>query len=149
MILSDTEITTRLESPLNLLNRLRAITNSNSGKHNLPFCPPAANHKTNIIGFPPTVDEIVEDSQGKIKLSLAHNQALEILSQSMTQLQERLPEVEKAEKLAAIANDMNRIVNNINDARRARAGDDRRVQIVVYAPQIVAEHEFEVIEVRE
>lgn len=91
----------------------------------------------------------MEDAQGKIKLSLAHDQALSILSQSMAQLQERLPEVEKAEKLAAIAGDMNRIVNNINDARRSRNGIDNRVQIVVYAPQIVAEHEFDVIEVKE
>lgn len=149
MILSDTEITTRLESPLNLLNRLRSLTHG-SGKQILPFSPPSRNSNSNIIpSLPPTVDDIMEDAQGKIKLSLAHDQALSILSQSMAQLQERLPEVEKAEKLAAIAGDMNRIVNNINDARRSRNGIDNRVQIVVYAPQIVAEHEFDVIEVKE
>lgn len=130
MLLDEKEIRLRMESPMNLLNRLRSLTNP---------------HKTNIIpSIPPTSDEIIENLDDKIRDISTRTKATNLLNSAMDELNRRLPEVHRPEGLAAIAAHMSKVVGNHN----AR-GDDgiKRATIIIYAPQIATEDDFNVIDV--
>lgn len=130
MILNENELRERIESPMNLLNRLKNAVNP---------------HKPQLIpSLPPSSDEIIKDLNNKITNGSIKSKALALMSESMDELKKRLPEVQKPEKLAAIAADMGKIVNNVE----TKNGNGERTagQIIIYAPQIVLEETFNVIE---
>jgi hypothetical protein len=133
MLLNEEELTTRMESPLNLLNRLKSLTNP---------------HKKNIIpALPPTADELISDLDNKLGNKSAEKQAKAVMTAALTELEKRLPEVTKPEKLSAIAHDMSKIVSNT----KAKEGEGgvKIGQIVVYAPQVMREEDFNVIDIQE
>ena len=63
----------------------------------------------------------------------------------MDELKKKISDVQKPEKLAAIANDMSRIIER--SAPTKSPDDVRTPQIIIYAPQIVTEERFNVIDV--
>jgi hypothetical protein len=120
MILSDEELKERLESPLNLLNRLR---NATTLKPSIPCLPPSSKD----LGLDNKIDESV--AVGKLRETAAGIMAL-----SMEHLKDKIPEIQKAETLARIAGEMNKVV-------QSRQDDEKKVaQIIVYAPTVMQEN---------
>ncbi len=130
MILDELEVKERLESPLNLLNRLKAITKDSK-----------ANHPS----IPPTSKEIIEDLEEKLQFGSIKSKAAGIMISAMDELKLRLPDVERPEKLAQIAAEMSKVVN-------AETKSNERVnntQFTIFAPSFVTEEHFDVVHARE
>ena len=135
MILTDEEVKERIESPINLLNRLKSLsTNKNSFK------------QSDIPSFPPSADELISDLDEKIKYGSIKSKAMGIMTDAMNELKIRIPEVSKPEKLAQIAAEMSKVINSTN----IKFEDNRKqAQIVIYAPQMASESQFETVTVSE
>lgn len=145
MLLSDDEIQERMESPLNLLNRLKS---SLSRAVNLPHIPsnsPTDSHTISPV-LPPSSSDIVADLEDKIANGGTRSKAVGILNAAMDQLRVRIPEVQKPEKLAQIAAEMAKVVNQ-HDNRNT--GDKELAKIVVYAPQIQSIENYQIVNVNE
>lgn len=127
MILSDKEIQERIESPLNLLNRLRE-----SVKPRIPSLPA------------PDSKEIIEDLEEKIAIGTVRSKAAAILTSCLTELNTRIRDVQKPEKLAQIAAEMNKVLQT-----RSEKEDQKQAQIIVYSPQVVNESQFNTIVVKD
>ena len=131
MLLTDSEVKERIESPMNLLNRLRSATNLAS----LSPC------------LPPSSKDIIENLEEKIGFGSIKSKATNIMSAALDELRSRIPEVQKPEKLASIAAEMSKVVNGVNNNK---IEDNRKIaQVIIYAPQILSESAFDVIEVNE
>lgn len=133
MILNDDEIQERIESPLNLLNRLKSSLNKSIS--NVPSLP-----------LPPKSDEIIDNLEDKIANSTTRSKAVGILNSAMDELKARLPEIQKPERLAAIAADMAKVISH-QDTKNT--GDKSLGQIIVYAPSVLSIENYEVVEVNE
>ena len=136
MLLSDDEIKERIESPLNLLNRLKSTLNrtihpSSSSQH------PA---------LPPSAEDIIDDLDDKLKNTSTRSKAAGILNAAMDELKIRIPDVQKPEKLAQIAAEMSKVISNHDN--KPNTGNTVG-QIIVYAPQVVSLDNFDIIDVAE
>lgn len=131
MILTEDEAVARLESPMNLINRLRSASASPISIPTIPA---------------PSANEIMDDIENKIKFGAVKTKAVNIMSEALDELRMKLPEVSRPEKLAAVAAEMNKIINGQqkNEDNSTRVG-----QIVIYAPKIVSEEIFEVVDARD
>lgn len=128
MILSNEEVQERVDSPLNLLNRLKAI------RDRQPDSP----------CMPPKSADIIPDLDDKISVGDVRQKAASIMSKALDELKTRIPEVQRPEKLAQIAAEMNKVLITRDEK------EERKVaQIVVYAPQVLKESTFETIVVNE
>jgi len=133
MILNEDEIKERMESPLNLLNRLKRATSPHK--------------QTGLIhpSIPPTSNEVIPDLEEKIAFGSVKSKAMNIMSAAMNELQNRLPEIATPEKLARIAAEMGKVVNGMQE----KADNDKRVgHIIIYSPRKATEEEFDVIDVQ-
>jgi hypothetical protein len=129
MLLHEDELKKRIESPMNLLNRLKNVTNP---------------HKPTMIpSLPPSAEEVINDLEDKITIGSIKGKALGLMSEALDELKTRLPEVQKPERLAAIAADMNKVVSGMQDRG---ATVNQTAQIIIYAPQVVLEDTFDVVE---
>jgi hypothetical protein len=135
MILNDDEVKERIESPLNLLNRLRSSLGHVTHKHG-----------TSVPALPPKADEIIDNLDDKINNSAARTQAMDIMLSAMTELKAKLPQVEKPERLATIAHEMSKIITHQDTVR---GGSQYNSQIIVYAPQVQKLDDYEIIDVVE
>jgi hypothetical protein len=133
MILNDEQIKETMESPLNLLNRLKRVVHPSN--------------KSSIPSLPPTADQLIDNLEDKLdKSGSLKSKAASIMKSCMTELEKRLPEVQKPERLASIAAEMSKVVHaSTNDDR----GSNKGAQIVIYAPIFKSEEQFEVITVNE
>lgn len=136
MILPDEVIEERMESPLNLMNRLKSITT------------PAVGQATNRIpSLPPKIDDVVEDLEEKLAFGGIKNKAVSIMLGAMNELHNRLPEVQRPEKLAGIAEQMGKVISSV--ATKDRRDDlIKAPQIIIYSPQLRHEREYSVIDLR-
>jgi hypothetical protein len=140
MLLNDDEIKERIESPLNLLNRLRTSLDRLSS----PV--PRPTH-SQIPSLPPSASDIIPDLEDKIANNSTRSKAVGILNSAMDELSKRIPEVQKPEKLAQIAAEMSKVVSQ-QDSKNT--GDSfKTAQIIVYAPQVQNIENYEVVEVTE
>lgn len=133
MILNDTEVNERLASPLNLINRLKSEMNKGNAMDTF---------------MPPSVDDLIENVEDKLKLGSAHNRAISVLDDCVSALAGRIHEVDKAKDLSRIATDMSKVVNSIDEIRNGR---DKKggSNLVIWQPIIMTETHYEVIQVRE
>jgi hypothetical protein len=136
MLLNDDEIKERIESPLNLLNRLRSSLNKSLN---------GTTNKTIHPSLPPKSEDIIDDLENKISNSSARSKAMGIMISAMDELKARLPEVEKPEKLAIIAHEMSKVISN----QDTKATGHSTSQIIVYAPQVQSLESYEIIDVSE
>ena len=127
MLLTDEEIQERISSPMNLLNRLRSAT-----KPQIPSLPT------------PSSQDIIPDLDDKLGMNDARKTAAKILSLSLKELEQRIPDIQKPEKLAQIAVEMNKVITANENKDKAATS-----QIIVYAPQVVQESHFETISLKE
>lgn len=137
MILNDNEIETRLESPLNLINKL----NSLRPKKSLDiFIPPSEDKR---FKEPDEFPAVVID-EDKIKMGLIKTQATDILHESLTELRGRLGEVSKVKDLSLIAKDMKTILSEDGDSRYKNQNN-----IVIYKPVVNDISKYETLVVME
>jgi hypothetical protein len=134
MLLSDEEIQERLESPLNLLNRLRTATTPR---------PPAGNG-VGIPCLPPKTEDLDIDVEGEVAVSQLRGKAARIMGRALNALEGRVQDIEKPERLARIAAEMHKVVANTEDPNKAKTS-----QIIVYAPQIIQESHFQELTLKE
>lgn len=132
MILDDIEIAARIESPLNLLNRLKSSLTKRVPGHN------------HIPSIPPTTDQLIEDIEDKIKYGTIKSKASAIMVDALDQLHNRLPEVQRPEKLSQIASDMNKVIGVKVESKSVS-----NAQVIIYAPQHNSETHYEVLHVAE
>ena len=129
MILNEIEVIERLESPLNLLNRLRSVTN-----------------KSLIIpSLPPTSDEIIENLTDKIGYGSIKSKAAGIMVSALDELKVQIHTVTKPKELASIAEQMNKVISiqeNKNGNNDLKIG-----QVIIYAPQVLEEDTYDVIDI--
>lgn len=131
MVLSEADIQERLESPINLMNRLRDITKNTNKNQNL------------IPSLPPTSDQIVNDLEEKLKANSLKSKATSIMMSTLNELELRIVETDKPEKLARIAESMNKIIESA--APRDKANNIG--QVIIYAPAVVNESKYDTIDV--
>lgn len=160
MILDDKAADSRLNSPDNLMNRLKAIKEkaspsvvlppaSQEKKEALPFKKSSRSSPALIPAIPPTAEDLIDNLEAKILYGQAHEQALNLLVNSLGRLNERIEEVEKPEKLSSLAIDMSKILSSIKEAQSDHNRDGNKVQINIYAPQFREVHEYETIQLTE
>ena len=96
----------------------------------------------------PTVDSILDNSDQHIKLSLAHDSALEVLNTSVAMLALKLDEV-KADKLPSVITAASKVVESIRRERIElnKNGKNREVHYHFYTPEQRKISDYEVIEV--
>lgn len=152
MLLNESEVTTRLSSPLNLMNRMGNATGKSTAMNLFGLGSQQSNVNTQpqstVVSLPPSIDQLVDNVQDKIKLGTAHESALDLMVASISILRERINDVDKPEKLASIAADMNKILSSVDNARNKNSNSNNTnngIQIVVYKPQLVHESEYELI----
>jgi hypothetical protein len=136
MLLNDDEIQETIESPLNLLNRLK--TSLNRATH--------TNKTVTIPALPPKAADIIDNLEDKLRDTSTRSKAIGILNSAMDELNKRIPEVEKPEVLARIAGEMSKVVHH-QDMRTG--GDKSQSQIIIYAPQVQTIDSYEIIDVTE
>lgn len=138
MILDDTEVVTRLNSPLNLLNRLKNASSKNDAMST--FGVEKNTDKTSIVTLPPSVDELVDSLEDKLSESSLVSKASNVISAALDELLPRLGEVSKPRDLAQIAANVRRV---IGDKRGQSEGNKN---VIIYKPVIVNESHFEVVQ---
>lgn len=133
MLLTDEEIQERLESPMNLLNRLKTATS------------PRASRDSGIPTMPPVTSEDIKlDIPGKLAANGLRDTAARVMGKALQELEVQLPNVQKPEKLAQIATEMNKVLNATNDKDK-----NPPAQIIVYAPQVIQENYFQELTLKE
>ena len=96
----------------------------------------------------PLLDEILTDSDSQIKLGLAHDKALDLLTRSVDALASKLDDV-KADKLPSTILAASKVVDAIRRERSesVKNNRDRDVHYHFYTPQQKKIADFEVIDV--
>jgi hypothetical protein len=135
MLIEDEELKRRIESPSNLLNRLKTITTSRDRTSSLPVI--------NIPALPPSADEVIDDIEKKITIGSIKGKALGIMSSALDELKEKLPEIGKPDKLSKVIADMSKVYDSVENRNMPAV---QAAQIIIYAPQIVSEDTFNIVE---
>jgi len=174
MILKDEDAIKRLESPLNLINRLKNLSSNNGRKDAMGLFgigrrseEKIENIKSDFNPFkpqpttpepqqPPQVpaqlatklDNILENHEAQIKLGLAHDKALDLLNRSVEALATKLDDV-KAEKLPSVIAAASKTVESIRRERseQVKNNKDREVHFHFYTPEQKKITDYEVIDV--
>lgn len=128
MLLAENDLIERIESPLNLLNRLRKST------------------RPTQIPSMPSSSELIPDLEDKLKYGSAKSKALKIMDLAMDELKNRIPEVHKPSELARIASEMGKVIANTEIKSKE---DTRQAQIIIYAPSVIHESQFDVLDIQE
>lgn len=164
MIINDKETEARLNSPINLINKLKNSVRKNNAmslfikpseekKEFNPFQPQSHTEVLTVTEKQPEpqserLDDISSDHDSKIKLGLAHDKALELLTNSVSALAAKLDDV-KADKLPSVIAAASKTVESIRRERleRDKNNKDKEVHYHFYTPTQRKLEEFAVIEV--
>jgi hypothetical protein len=159
------DVDARLESPDNLLNRLRRMDSSVGSSLSVISTESDTDTATDIIidsilresnpfmsktesesRNPPSLSDLVPDSLDQIKSNLAQNTALEVMQESLDNLRGRLCEVDTVKDLSRIAQDMSKIIGNLRpkDQDRPRQGN-----IIIYKPTVADVSQYKSVMVNE
>lgn len=182
MIISDTEAVARLNSPLNLINKMKSSSNVNgrasamglfglnkNGNGSVVIEKKIANPfevtskletvsdkpdisteliKSETQSNNPSVSDLITNSDRQVKLNLAHDQALNLLNDSVAALATKLDDV-KADKLPSVISAASKVVESIRRERSeaAKNGSEREVHYHFYTPVQKPIEAYDVIEV--
>lgn len=147
MILDKNEIDARLDSPLNLLNRLRKLTSVENKIVTIPDGVGRADSndsRNQHPSLPPDIDELVDNVQDKLATAKCYSGAKEVLAKSINRLNERLEEVDSPVQLSRIATDMGKIVNGFDENKKEKVSN---IIPIIYRPVMLTEQSFQVINV--
>lgn len=176
MLINNKAAEARLNSPFNLMNKLNSHK-SNPRKNAMSlFIPPKKNEviipeakelqpltKNNFNPFAnkgvltaeenkennnPSVEQLIENVEDQVQLSLAHNKALELLNNSVNILASKLDDV-KADKLPSVISAASKVVESIRRERLeiSKTNKEREVHYHFYTPIQKSISEYEVIDV--
>lgn len=97
----------------------------------------------------PSLSSLLQNSESQIKLGLAHDNAIDLLNNSVTLLRSKIEEV-KADKLPAVISAASKVVESIRRERLEASQDrsDREVHYHFYTPIQKKLADYEVIEVQ-
>jgi hypothetical protein len=132
MLLTDEEIQERMESPLNLLNRLRTTVANVTQGNGTP------------VTMPPKAADLIDDLDSKVNNTRV--KAHGILNATMDELRKRIPEVQKPEKLAQIAAEMSKVISHQENKNQ---GASLAGQIIIYAPSMQKIENYDIVDVPE
>ena len=95
-----------------------------------------------------SVEDILSDSQAKIKLGHAHDAAISLLTESLTKLRSDLDRVD-TEKLPSVISAASKVVEGIRRERNevAKSGKDKEVHYHFYTPEQKKIEQYDVIDV--
>ena len=163
MIISNKEAANRLDSPLNLINRLKNVTNLSKRNDAMQLFTgprqgsqqfnPFEKPQTPPVEVPekeePSLDTILENSESQIKLGLSHDRSLDLLVRSVDLLATKLDDV-KADRLPSVITAASKVVESIRRERSeaSKNNKDREVHYHFYTPEQKKVSDFEVIEVQ-
>lgn len=154
MLLTDDEIQDRLESPLNLMNRLKEISGKKEKVSYLPekekkpvkeddddFNNQSLAPVSDSLPFqPPSIEELIDNFENRIRAGQIVNSALEVMQTTVDQLRVRvLDDDVKPEKLSRIAGDMSKVI----DSFRGEKKGSNPGSIIVWKPIMVNENRYE------
>jgi hypothetical protein len=146
MIISEEELQERIESPLNLMNRLRAITKAPIEIPTFPTTTPTTSTTPTTPIIPsPKAEDLVNNLEDKINIGSLRTRASSIMVDAMSELKIRVTEAKTPKELALIAGEMNKIVN----APVNNTNQDNRTQVIIYSPRTRSEEDFDTITVSE
>lgn len=158
MLLSSLDADSRLTSPDNLINRLRGISSSYSQQNKVIDVTPISSvndeesnenelnenelavvesvlESEGLVEHSsrktPKLDDLVPDALDKIKINLAQATALDVIQTSLDDLRMRMGEIDKPEKLARIATDASKVINNL---RPKEESGPTRGSVIIYKP---------------
>lgn len=96
----------------------------------------------------PAVEDLIDNHDNQIKLSLAHDSALKVLTDSVAMLATKLDDI-KPDKLPSVITATSKVVESIRRERNeaAKSGKDKEVHFHFYTPQQKMLSDFEVIDV--
>lgn len=173
MIINDIDAQKRLTSPMNLINKLKEANPRKSAMSLFgvgrsiekveiksafnPFEsrseasePLAITSLTlpDTLQASATLDNILENHDSQIKLGLAHDKALDLLTRSVDSLALKLDDV-RADRLPSVVAAASKVVESIRRERseQAKNGKDREVHYHFYTPSQKAVSDYEVIDV--
>ncbi len=164
MILSDEEVLKRLNSPMNLLNKLKTLSNGATRRENamdlfikpkhqevIPQIPLAVPTPTNTQepDKPATLDSLIQNHESQIQLGLAHNNSIDLLNNSINLLRTKLDDV-KAERLPSVILAASKTIESIRRERADafKSNREREVHYHFYTPEQRKVEDFEIIEVQ-
>jgi hypothetical protein len=153
MIVSDSDAVARLNSPLNLINKLKSSSAKQPAKQAMElFTGPLRKVNSLPIELPakdePNLDTILANNESQIKLGLAHDKSLNLLARAVDMLDAKLDDV-NATKLPAVVIAASKVVESIRRERleSSKNAKDREVHYHFYTPQQKVVEDYEVIEV--
>lgn len=94
------------------------------------------------------LDKIIENHDAQVKLGLAHNAALDLLSSSVELLKTNLGNV-RSDKLPSVISAASKVVESIRKERNeaAKGGNNKDVHFHFYTPQQRKVEEYEIVDV--
>lgn len=171
MIINDKEAAARLNSPMNLINRLRRDNGNKNNAMSLfgiglrpqekkdeiikssfnPFQQAKPEEKPAEVPSAepePNIDTILKSNESQIKLSLAHDQALDLLNKSVAALSAKLDDVSAA-KLPSVISAASKTVESIRRERAEASKNqkDHEIHYHFYTPQQKKVEDYEIIDV--
>jgi hypothetical protein len=155
MLLNDEELSKRLNSPMNLMNKLKETNKSKKAKEAMSiFIPPARPFtemkiKDTEKEAHPSLDEILANNESQIKLGLAHDRSLNLLAASVELLSNKLDDV-RADRLPSVIAAASKVVESIRRERNeaSKNNKDREVHYHFYTPEQRKVSDYEVIDVQ-
>ena len=133
-VLTDDEVTKRVESPMNLFNRLRSTTK----KENLIVSIPAA----------PSASDIIPDIDEKLTVGSSKSRALSVMNRALGRLDD--PEIIAAIKIERLPGMIAQMATAIKGLEPEKDKSDDKVQFIIYQPTLMQETDYgPVIEVKE
>ena len=132
MLLEKDEIDKRIESPLNLLNRLRSHKQA----------PREAANVYNIDKVMPDIDTRLREAKNSRKPDVGEK-AIDIIMSAMDELKDKIPEIQKPEKLSSVIRDMSQVIKNTESEKEAGSN----VQFIFKVSGVNKESDYEVIDV--
>ena len=171
MLIKEDEVSKRLNNPLNLINQLKnRKMNDKKNEAMALFIPsPAVSKVFNPFGktemnesagvSPPlnhsqtpadeaNSENLIPDNDAKIKLALAHDRALKVMTDAINIAGLKLDDI-KADKLPGVIVAMSKVVGNIRAERieRDKANKGNDVHLHFYCPEQRSVEDYKVIDV--
>jgi hypothetical protein len=166
MLLNDKEAVARLNSPKNLMNRFDKIRSAPRKQAMSLFIPatpkkeptmpqrgmqpltPSSVEESGDKPSEPNLDNLLDDSDSKIKLGLAHDSALRLLNKSVTMLESNLDNV-KPDRLPSVIAAAGKVVESIRKERseQAKNTNGKDVHYHFYTPELRKVSEYNIIDV--
>lgn len=177
MLVNDNDALKRLNSPLNLINKMRGtsekrgaamslfginkINNQRSETKSTPeptSFNPFPKSTTSVALVPvtedkpqeqsnPSIDDLVSTADKDIKLTQAHDKALETLISAVDQMKLKLDDI-KPDKLPSVISATSKVVESIRKERNEAAkGKTQDVHFHFYTPEQKRVDDYEVIDV--